>query len=133
MGHYNKSEYLELRCGPSTYCLFGLVLFRSYMHWVYLEIFIDEHTRTLFFYFLKIFEIHLFLLGVTFFGDAFHVRGLYGPGIRVSDSYGLTGRVQYVNLVWGVEGFDPFVPRGITSHHIAASKDLGHIGRSIPS
>lgn len=80
-----------------------------------------------------IFRIHLFLLGVAFFGDAFHVRGLYGPRIRVPDSYGLTGRVQYVNLAWGVEGFDLFVPRGVASHHIAASKDLGHIGRSIPS
>ncbi|KAJ7941119.1 Photosystem II CP47 reaction center protein [Quillaja saponaria] len=46
--------------------------------------------------------------------------GLYGPGIWVSDPYGLTGRVQSVNPAWGVEGFDPFVPGGIASHHIAA-------------
>ncbi|KAF6136710.1 hypothetical protein GIB67_018713 [Kingdonia uniflora] len=39
---------------------------------------------------------------------------------RVSDPYGLTGKVQSINLVWGVEGFDPFVLGGITSHHIAA-------------
>ncbi|KAM0066935.1 putative photosystem antenna protein [Helianthus debilis subsp. tardiflorus] len=45
---------------------------------------------------------------------------LYGPGIWVSDSYGLTGKVQSVNPSWGVEGFDPFVPGGIASHHIAA-------------
>ncbi|QHO23844.1 Photosystem II CP47 reaction center protein [Arachis hypogaea] len=45
---------------------------------------------------------------------------LYGPGIWVSDPYGLTGRVQSVNPAWGVEGFDPFVPGGIASHHIAA-------------
>jgi len=44
----------------------------------------------------------------------------YGPGIWVSDPYGLTGKVQSVNPAWGVEGFDPFVPRGIASHHIAA-------------
>lgn len=103
------------------------------MHCLYLEIFIDERTRTLFFYFLKIFEIHLFLLGIAFFGDAFHVRGLYGPGTRVSNFYGLTGSVQYVNLAGGVEGFNPFVLKGIASHHIAARKDLEHIGRSIPS
>ncbi|KAK6768940.1 hypothetical protein RDI58_033815 [Solanum bulbocastanum] len=46
--------------------------------------------------------------------------GLYGPGIWVSDPYGLTGKVQPVNPAWGVEGFDPFVPGGIASHHIAA-------------
>ncbi|KAH0989790.1 hypothetical protein GBA52_001273 [Prunus armeniaca] len=48
------------------------------------------------------------------------LAGLYGPGIWVSDPYGLTGRVQSVNPAWGVEGFDPFVPGGIASHHIAA-------------
>ncbi|CAN1363388.1 Photosystem II CP47 reaction center protein [Linum perenne] len=43
----------------------------------------------------KIFGIHLFLSGVACFGfGAFHVTGLYG--------------------------FDPFVPGGIASHHIAA-------------
>ncbi|KAL0427618.1 UNVERIFIED_CONTAM: Photosystem II CP47 reaction center protein, partial [Sesamum latifolium] len=57
--------------------------------------------------------------GLLGFG-AFHVTGLYGPGIWVSDPYGLTGKVQPVNPSWSVEGFDPFVPGGITSHHIAA-------------
>ncbi|XLU81437.1 hypothetical protein S245_004857, partial [Arachis hypogaea] len=58
---------------------------------------------------------------VACFGfGAFHVTGLYGPGIWVSDPYGLTGKVQSVNPAWGVEGFDPFVPGGIASHHIAA-------------
>ncbi|KAF5953224.1 hypothetical protein HYC85_011168 [Camellia sinensis] len=60
-------------------------------------------------------------MGVACFGfGAFHVTGLYGPGIWVSDPYGLTGKVQPVNPAWGVEGFDPFVPGGIASHHIAA-------------
>ncbi|PQM34257.1 PSII 47 kDa protein [Prunus yedoensis var. nudiflora] len=45
---------------------------------------------------------------------------LYGPGIWVSDPYGLTGRVQSVNPAWGVQGFDPYVPGGIASYHIAA-------------
>ncbi|KAL8157154.1 hypothetical protein AgCh_002021 [Apium graveolens] len=44
----------------------------------------------------------------------------YGHGIWVSDPYGLTGKVQSVNPAWGVEGFDPFIPGGIASHHIAA-------------
>ncbi|KAI3945350.1 hypothetical protein MKW92_027881 [Papaver armeniacum] len=47
-------------------------------------------------------------------------EGLYGPGIWVSDPYGLTGKVQSVNPAWGVEGFNPFVSGGIASHHIAA-------------
>ncbi|KAL1333895.1 hypothetical protein AAHE18_11G136800 [Arachis hypogaea] len=74
---------------------FGLVLLAAIWHWVYwdLEIFCDER--------------------VACFGfGAFHVTGLYGPGIWVSDPYGLTGRVQSVNPAWGVEGFDPFVPGG---------------------
>ncbi|MBA0640694.1 hypothetical protein Goklo_023603, partial [Gossypium klotzschianum] len=58
---------------------------------------------------------------VASFGfGAFHVTALHGPGIWVSNPYGLTGKVQPVNSAWGVEGFDPFVPGGITSHHIAA-------------
>ncbi|KAF0901239.1 hypothetical protein E2562_038818, partial [Oryza meyeriana var. granulata] len=51
---------------------------------------------------------------------AFHVTGLYGLGIWVSDPYGITGKVQAVNLAWGEEGFDPFLLGGIASHHIAA-------------
>ncbi|CAN6458708.1 unnamed protein product [Victoria cruziana] len=68
-----------------------------------------------------IFGIHLFLSGVACFGfGAFHVTGLYGPRIWVSDPCGLTEKVQPVNLLWGKEGFDPFAPEGIASHHIAA-------------
>ncbi|KAL8237706.1 hypothetical protein R6Q59_018787 [Mikania micrantha] len=91
-GDYNESGYLELRrCGWSAYYVFWVVLFGSYL-----------------------------ALGVACFGfGAFHVTGLYGPGIWVSDPYGLTGKVQSVNQTWGVEGFDPFVPGGIASHHIA--------------
>ncbi|KAL9990791.1 putative photosystem antenna protein [Helianthus debilis subsp. tardiflorus] len=108
-GDYNESGYLELR--------------RSIWHWVYwdLEIFCDERTGKPSLDLPKIFGIHLFLAGLACFGfGAFHVTGLYGPGIWVSDPYGLTGKVQSVNPSWGVEGFDPFVPGGIASHHIAA-------------
>ncbi|KAL4179639.1 hypothetical protein AMTRI_Chr13g121070 [Amborella trichopoda] len=45
---------------------------------------------------------------------------LYGLGIWVSDPYGLTEKMQFVNLAPGDEGFDPFLPAGIASHHIAA-------------
>ncbi|GER42767.1 photosystem II CP47 chlorophyll apoprotein [Striga asiatica] len=43
----------------------------------------------------KIFGIHLFLSGMACFGfGAFHVTGLYGSGIWVSDPYGLTGTLS---------------------------------------
>ncbi|KAG6738526.1 hypothetical protein POTOM_058146 [Populus tomentosa] len=101
----------------------GLCFLAAIWHWVYwdLEIFCDERTGKPSLDFPKIFGIHLFLLGVACFRfGAFHVIGLYGPGIWVSDPYGLIGKVQSVNPAWGVEGFDPFVPGGIASHHIAA-------------
>ncbi|AQK75178.1 Photosystem II CP47 reaction center protein [Zea mays] len=70
--------------------------------------------------------------GVACFGfGAFHVTGLYGPGIWVSDPYGLTGKVQAVNPAWGAEGFDPFVPGGIASHHIAADEE-GIVRADVP-
>ncbi|MBA0612977.1 hypothetical protein Godav_013505, partial [Gossypium davidsonii] len=89
-------------------------------HWVYwdLEIFCDKRIGKPSLHLPKIFEIHLFLSGVACFGfGAFYVIGLYGPGIWVSDPYGLTGKVQPVNPMWGVKAFDHFVSRGIASHH----------------
>ncbi|WOH07456.1 hypothetical protein DCAR_0726886 [Daucus carota subsp. sativus] len=101
----------------------GLCFLAAIWHWTYwdLAIFCDERTGKPSLDLPKIFGIHLFLAGLACFGfGAFHVTGLYGPGIWVSDPYGLTGKVQSVNPAWGVEGFDPFVPGGIASHHIAA-------------
>jgi photosystem II CP47 chlorophyll apoprotein len=41
----------------------------------------------------KFFGIHLLLSGLACFGfGAFHVTGLFGPGIWVSDAYGITGK-----------------------------------------
>jgi photosystem II CP47 chlorophyll apoprotein len=45
---------------------------------------------------------------------------LFGPGIWVSDAYGITGKVQPVAPSWGADGFNPFNPGGIAAHHIAA-------------
>jgi photosystem II CP47 chlorophyll apoprotein len=100
----------------------GLCFLEAIWHWVYwdLEIFCDERTRKLCLYLPKVFGIHLFLSRVACFGfGAFHVMGLYGLGIWVSDPYGLTGKIQLVDPTWGDEGFDPFVLGGIASHHIA--------------
>ncbi|KAG2287320.1 hypothetical protein Bca52824_046924 [Brassica carinata] len=90
----------------------GLCFLAAIWHWVYwdLEFFCDERTGKPSLDLPKIFGIHLFLSGVACFGfGAFHVTGLYGPGIWVSGPYGLTGK-----------GFDPFILEGIASHHIAA-------------
>lgn len=73
----------------------GLCFLAAIWHWVYwdLEIFCDERTGKPSLDLPKIFGIHLFLSGVACFGfGAFHVTGLYGPGIWVSDPYGLTGK-----------------------------------------
>ncbi|KAL5643533.1 hypothetical protein ACJX0J_003823 [Zea mays] len=81
----------------------GLCFLAAIWHWVYwdLEIFCDERTGKPSLDLPKIFGIHLFLAGVACFGfGAFHVTGLYGPGIWVSDPYGLTGKVQAVNPAW---------------------------------
>ncbi|PHU25472.1 Photosystem II CP47 reaction center protein [Capsicum chinense] len=101
----------------------SLCFLAAIWHWVYwdLEILYDERTGKPSLDLPKIFGIHLFLSGVACFGfGVCHVIGLYGPRIWVSDPYGLTRKVQLVNPAWGVEGFDPFIPEGIASHHIAA-------------
>ncbi|CAN4119668.1 unnamed protein product [Withania somnifera] len=70
----------------------------------------NESGKTLF-GFAKDLWNHLFLSGVACFGfGAFHVTGLYGPGISVSDPYGLTGKVQHRKSGVGL----------IASHHITA-------------
>jgi len=74
----------------------GLCFLAAIWHWVYwdLEIFCDERTGKPSLDLPKIFGIHLFLSGVACFGfGPFHVTGLYGPGIWVSDPYGLTGTI----------------------------------------
>eukprot|EP01018_Ginkgo_biloba_P040596 Gb_40206 [translate_table: standard] len=99
---------------------FGLCFLAAIWHWIYwdLDILCDEHMGKPCLDLPKIFGIHLFLSRVSYFiFGAFHVTGLYGPG-TVSDPYGLTGKIQTINPAWGDEGFDPFVLRGIASHHI---------------
>jgi photosystem II CP47 chlorophyll apoprotein len=103
--------------------LSGLLFLAACWHWVYwdLELFRDPRTGEPALDLPKMFGIHLFLSGLLCFGfGAFHLTGLFGPGMWVSDPYGLTGSVQPVAPAWGPEGFDPFNPGGIVAHHIAA-------------
>ena len=103
--------------------LSGMCFLAAIWHWVYwdLELFRDPRTGEPALDLPKIFGIHLFLSGLLCFGfGAFHVTGLFGPGIRVSDAYGIAGKVQPVAPSWGADGFNPFNPGGIAAHHIAA-------------
>lgn len=98
--------------------LSGLLFAASIWHWVMwdLELFRDPRTKNPALDLPKIFGIHLFLSGVLCFSfGAFHVTGLFGPGIWVSDPYGLTGSVQPVAPSWGADGFDPYNPGGVAS------------------
>jgi photosystem II CP47 chlorophyll apoprotein len=103
--------------------LSGLCFLAAIWHWVYwdLDLFRDPRTDVPVLDLPKIFGIHLFLSGLLCFGfGAFHVTGLFGPGMWVSDPYGLSGHVEAVNPVWDARGFDPFNPGGVPAHHIAA-------------
>jgi photosystem II CP47 chlorophyll apoprotein len=103
--------------------LAGMLFLAAVWHWVYwdLELFRDPRTGEPALDLPKMFGIHLFLSGLLCFGfGAFHLTGLFGPGMWVSDAYGVTGSVQPVAPEWGPSGFNPFNPGGIVAHHIAA-------------
>jgi photosystem II CP47 chlorophyll apoprotein len=103
--------------------LSGLCFLAAIWHWVYwdLELFVDPRTGEAALDLPKMFGIHLFLSGLLCFGfGAFHLTGVWGPGMWVSDPYGLTGHVQPVAPEWGPSGFNPFNPGGVVAHHIAA-------------
>jgi photosystem II CP47 chlorophyll apoprotein len=103
--------------------LSGLLFLAAVWHWVYwdLELFRDPRTGEPALDLPKMFGIHLFLSGLLCFGfGAFHLTGLFGPGMWVSDPYGITGHIEPVAPAWGPEGFNPFNPGGVVAHHIAA-------------
>jgi len=91
--------------------LSGLLFLAAIWHWVYwdLDIFNIQRSDEISLDLPKVFGIHLFLSGLLCLGfGAFHVTGFFGPGIWLSDPYGLTGKVQGVAPSWGPEGFNPF-------------------------
>ncbi len=103
--------------------LSGLLFLAAVWHWVYwdLELFVDPRTGQPALDLPKMFGIHLFLSGLLCFGfGAFHLTGVWGPGMWVSDPYGVTGHVEAVAPEWGPAGFNPFNPGGVVAHHIAA-------------
>ncbi|MBE9031654.1 photosystem II chlorophyll-binding protein CP47 [filamentous cyanobacterium LEGE 11480] len=103
--------------------LSGMLFLAAVWHWVYwdLDLFRDPRTGEPALDLPKMFGIHLFLSGLLCFGfGAFHLTGLWGPGMWVSDAYGVTGHVQGVAPEWGPGGFNPFNPGSIVAHHIAA-------------
>eukprot|EP00963_Diacronema_lutheri_P010161 scaffold975_cov394-Pavlova_lutheri.AAC.1 len=76
----------------------GLCFLAAIWHWVYwdLELFRDDRTGE----------------------PALDLPKIFG--IWVSDAFGVSGKVQPVIPAWGPEGFNPFNPGGVASHHIAA-------------
>jgi len=103
--------------------LSGLCFLAGIWHWEYwdLSLFRQPTTGEPSLDLPKLFGIHLFLASILCFGfGLLHVTGYFGPGIWVSDAYGVSGRVQGVAPAWGADGFNPFNPGGIASHHIAA-------------
>ncbi|MGV0026986.1 photosystem II chlorophyll-binding protein CP47 [Phormidesmis priestleyi] len=103
--------------------LSGLLFLAACWHWVYwdLDLFKDERTGEPFLDLPRVFGIHLLAAGLLCFGfGAFHLTGVFGPGMWVSDAYGLTGHIQPVRPEWGPDGFNPFNPGGVVAHHIAA-------------
>lgn len=101
----------------------GLQFLSACWHWVYWDIatFFDKETGEPVLDLPKIFGIHLLLAGLLCFGfGAFHLTGIFGPGMWVSDPYALTGHVQGVAPEWGPAGFNPYNPGGVVAHHIAA-------------
>jgi photosystem II CP47 chlorophyll apoprotein len=103
--------------------LAGMLFLAAVWHWVFwdLELFRDPRTGEPALDLPKMFGIHLFLSGLLCFGfGAFHLTGLWGPGMWVSDPYSLTGSIQPVAPEWGPAGFNPFNPGGVVAHHIAA-------------
>ncbi|MEL6815025.1 MAG: photosystem II chlorophyll-binding protein CP47, partial [Cyanobacteria bacterium J06598_3] len=91
----------------------GLSFLAACWHWVYWDIstFFDPKTDEPVLDLPKIFGIHLTLAGLLCFGfGAFHLTGVFGPGMWVSDPLGLTGHVQGVAPEWGAAGFDPQNP-----------------------
>jgi photosystem II CP47 chlorophyll apoprotein len=106
--------------------LSGLCFLASIWHWVFwdLQIFRDPRapgSGATALDLPTIFGIHLLLASLLCFGfGEYHVTGTYGPGIWVSDAYGICGRVQGVAPSWGPEAFNPFNPAGVAAHHISA-------------
>ena len=103
--------------------LSGLLFLAAVWHWVFwdLDLFRDPRTGEPALDLPKMFGIHLFLSGLLCFGfGAFHLTGVWGPGMWVSDPYAITGHVQPVAPEWGPAGFNPYNAGGIVAHHIAA-------------
>jgi photosystem II CP47 chlorophyll apoprotein len=105
--------------------LSGLLFLAALWHWYYwdLDVYVNPsnpESEVCLLDLPKLFGIHTLIAAVLSLSfGALHVTGIFGPGIWLSDPYGLTGRIDGVAPAWGPEGFNPFNPGGVASHHIA--------------
>ncbi|WP_299493466.1 photosystem II chlorophyll-binding protein CP47 [Acaryochloris sp. IP29b_bin.137] len=101
----------------------GLFFLAAVWHWINwdLDVYYPEGSSEPASDWPKVFGLHLLILGIVCFGfGAGHLTGNLGPGMWVSDPYGLTGHVQGVSPDWRPFAFDPYNPTGLVTHHISA-------------
>lgn len=110
--------------------LSGLCFIAGLWHWYYWDLHVFYDAQGIYLLdLLKIFAIHLGLASILcFLFGLGHLEGtdgrgvfeLYGPGFWISDAFGLEGIIHPIRPSWGADGFNPFNPGGIVSHHIAS-------------
>nr|YP_009237419.1 photosystem II 47 kDa protein [Wildemania schizophylla]AKS28466.1 photosystem II 47 kDa protein [Wildemania schizophylla] len=102
--------------------LSGMLFLAAIWHWVYwdLELFRDPRTGEPALDLPKFWYSFITIKSTLLWVWRFPCHWIVRPGMWVSDGYGVTGKVLPVAPAWGPEGFNPFNPGGVASHHIAA-------------
>ncbi|KAJ3668508.1 hypothetical protein LUZ60_018132 [Juncus effusus] len=100
----------------------GLCFLAAIWHWVYwdLEVFCDERTGNLLWIYPRSLNSFIPLRGGLLWLWCISCNRFVWSGNMGIRSLWTNWKSTSCNPVWGVEGFDPFAPGGIASHHIAA-------------
>ena len=100
--------------------LSGLLALAAFWHWAYwdLDLFLSS-SGSIVIDLVKVFGIHLFLSALLSFGfGAFHLSGVFGPGMWTSDYCGLLGSSRPVKPVYSLLSLTPFSYGSIPANHI---------------